>query len=162
MIPSARKGNWHFETLWTFPGLLPFPPIITSVFIHEVDSALKRDFLERDTRPPYLKSVELKYKLSDLEAVLNRSLRVTGYIQSGEGRAIDRDNLLRWFQATWCPLDGQLGQSDTYRKWSYPDQEYRHVLVSGEPALATCGTGKKQVCVRHRIYTPLIDLSWIF
>ncbi len=159
MPPSARKGNWHFDTLWEFP------PVITSVFIHEVDSALKRDFLERGTRPLYLKSVELKYKLSDLEAALNktpRSLRVTGYIQSGEGRAIDRDNLLRWFQATWSPLDRHLGRSDTYRKWSYPDQEYRHVLVSGEPGLATRGPGRRQVCVRHRIYNPLIDLSWMF
>jgi hypothetical protein len=154
MPASARKGNWHFETLWTFPELLPISPIITSVFLHEVDSALNRDFLERDTRPIYLKSVELKYKLSDLEAALNktpRTLRVTGYLQSGEGRAVDIDNLLRWFEATWSPVDGPLVRNNDYRQWSQMDPAYRHAQVYGKPAVATRGPGRKTVCVRHRI-----------
>ena len=151
MPPSSRKGSWHFETLWTFPVHIPISPIVTSVLLHEVDSALKRDFLERDTRPPYLKSAELKYKLSDLEAALKktpRSLHVTGYIQSDTHRAMDRDNLLRWFQATWSPLDGQLVRNDAYREWSIQDTTYQRVKVYGEPAVAARGPGKRQVCVR--------------
>ena len=74
--------------------------MITSNSLHDVDSELQRDLLERDTRPPYIRSAELKYKLSDLEAALKTQpiiFRVNGYIQLDVNRAIDRDNLLRWF-----------------------------------------------------------------
>jgi hypothetical protein len=98
MPPADRKGNLHFEALWTFPVPQSILPIVTSNMLHEVDSALKCELLLRKTRPPYLRSADLKYKLSDLEAVLNISpitLHVTGYIQSDLGRAIDSENLLR-------------------------------------------------------------------
>ena len=53
--------------------------------------------LQRDTRLPYIRSAELKYKLSDLEAALNKNpktIRVSGYIQMDVHRAVDRDALL--------------------------------------------------------------------
>ena len=151
---SARKGTWHFESLWTFPFSRPISPIITSDLLLDVDSELQRDLLERDTRPPYIRSVELKYKLSDLEAALiplNKApitFRVNGYIQLDVNRAVERDNLLRWFQATWSPVDGQLGRSPAYREWSRLDPAYRHAQVHGMPAVATRGPGKRKVCVR--------------
>ena len=127
----------------------------TSGVLLELDSALKRDLLERDTRPPYLRSAELKYKLSDLEVALNKTpitLRVTGYIQCDVNRAVDLDNLLRWFKANWSPVDGQLGRNDNYITWSQQDPAYRHVQVRGEPAVAKRGPGKKQVCTSAEIY----------
>jgi hypothetical protein len=60
---SARKGTRRFETLWTLPGPRPISPIVTSVLLREVNSAVKCDSVERDTRPPYLGSADLKYKL---------------------------------------------------------------------------------------------------
>jgi len=125
--------------------------MITSDLLHDVDSELQRDLLERETRPPYIRSAELKYKLSDLETALNKTpitIRVNGYIQLDANRAVDRDKLLRWFQATWSPVDGQLGRSAAYREWSQLDPAYyRHAQVHGEPAVATRGPGKKKVCV---------------
>ena len=150
MPASARKGTWHFETLWTFPFSGHIPPTITSDLLHVVESELQRDLLMRDTRPPYLRSAELKYKQSDLEAALKIRpiiFRVNGYIQFDANRAFDRDKLLRWFQATWSPVDGQMGRSAAYREWSQQDTAYQRVMVSGEPAVATRGPGKKQVCV---------------
>jgi hypothetical protein len=85
--------------------------MITSDLLHNVDSEIQRDLLELDTRPPYIRSAELKYKLSDLEAALNKkpiTIRVSGYIQMDVNRAVERDALLRWFQATWSPVGGQL------------------------------------------------------
>jgi hypothetical protein len=152
MMPSsARKGSWHFETLWTFFFSGHISPTITSDLLHDVESELQRDLLARGTRPPYLRSAELKYKLSDLEAALKTKpvcIRVTGYIQLDVHRAIGRDNLLRWFQATWSPVDGQMGRSAAYQEWSQKDPAYQRVNVSGEPAVASRGQGKKKVCVR--------------
>ena len=160
MPSSARKGAWHFESLWTFPFSRPISPMITSDLLHDVESALQRDLLERDTRPPYLRSAELKFKLSDLEVALNKNpitIPVNGYIQVDAQRAIDSDKLLRWFQATWSPVDGQLGRTAEYREWSRQDPAYRHVHVSGKPAVATRGPGKRKVCVRP--YTPKLTKS---
>ena len=113
MPPSDRKGSWYFETTWTFSGPRPTAPIVTSGLLIELDSALRRDLLERETLPDYIRSAQLKYKLSDLEVALNRNpitIHVTGYIQSPVNRANHRDNLLRWFTAEWTPVDGNLGR----------------------------------------------------
>ncbi len=74
--------------------------MITSDLLHDVDSELQRDLLERDTHPPYIRSAELKYKLFDLVEALNKApitIRVNRYIQMDVNRAVDRDALLRWF-----------------------------------------------------------------
>ena len=152
MPPSDRKGTWNFETLWTFQRPLPTAPIVNSDFLVHIDSALRRDLMERETRPPNLRSVQLKYKPSDLEVVLNKTpmtLHVTGYIQSTEHRAVELDSLLRWFAAKWSPVNGQLGRHQPYRDWSgqeSQDPAYRHVQVSGVPAVATRGPTKNKVC----------------
>ncbi len=144
----AFRNTADISHLWTY---FPYDHNFTSDLLHDVESELQRDLLARDTRPTYLKSAELKYKLSDLEAALKTqpiSFRVNGYIQLDVNRTIDRDNLLRWFQTTWSPVDGQMGRSATYREWSQQDPAYQRVKVPGEPAVATRGPGKKQVCVR--------------
>ena len=154
MSQSDRKGTWYFKTLWKFPGPLPTAPIVTSGLLVDVDSALRRDLLQRETLPPNLRSAQLKYKLSDLEVTLNKkpiTLHVTGYIQSTAHRAVELDNLLRWFEADWSPVDGQLIRHQPYRDWSRQDPAYRHVQVSGEPAVATRGPNKSKVCVFTRI-----------
>jgi hypothetical protein len=158
MPSSARKGTWHFETLWTFPFSRHISPVITSDLLHDVESELQRDLLERDTRPPDIRSAELKYRLSDLEAALHKkpiTIRVNGYIQMNVNCAVDSDNMLRWFQATWIPVDGQLGRSAEYREWSRLDPAYRHAQVHGKPAVATRGPGRKKVC------SPQIHQIWI-
>ena len=119
-----------------------------------VDAVLTRDLLERVTRPPYLSSVQLKYKYSDLRLALStppRSLPLTGYIHSEKNRAVDIDMLLRWLPATWSPVSGQLGRLDAYRNWLIeigpaPCQDWflapghRHVQIHGAPAVANRGT----------------------
>jgi hypothetical protein len=71
MLPCACKGTWHFKALWAFLGTRPTAPIVTSDFLVEVDSVLRRDLLEQETCPAHLRSAQLKYKLSDLKEVLN-------------------------------------------------------------------------------------------
>ena len=154
MPPSDRKGSWHFKTLWIFPGPRPTTAPIGAVAIDllvVLDSAIRRDLLERETRPPYLRNAQLKYKLSsELEVELNKNpitLHVTGYIQSALNHALDLDKLLRWFAAEWSPVDGPLGRHQPYRDWSRQDPAYWHVQVFGEPALAERGAGKSKVCL---------------
>ncbi len=56
-----------------------------SNLLDELESAFKRDVVERTTFPMHNISVEIKYKMSDLEIALNNppnQLPVTGYIQS--------------------------------------------------------------------------------
>jgi hypothetical protein len=96
----------------------------------------------------------LKYKLSDLEAALNKipiTIRVSGYIRLDVNRAVERDNCLRWFQTTWSPVDGQLGRSTEYLEWSRQDPAYQRVKVSGKPALATRGPDRRKVCVHDSL-----------
>ncbi len=150
MPPSDRKGSWYFETTWTFPGPRPTAPIVTSGLLVEVDSAPRRDLLERETLPAYLRSAQLKYKQSELEVALNKppiTLHVTGYIQSALNHALELDKLLRWFAAEWSPVDGPMGRHQPYRDWSRQDPAYWHVQVFGEPAVAERGPGKNKVCL---------------
>ncbi len=72
-------------------------------------------------------------------------LPVTGYIQSERQEKIDSSNLLRWLQANWSQVDGQLVRNDAYWQWSRLDPAYRHTQVHGKPAVATRGPGRKQV-----------------
>ena len=120
----------------------------------ELETAFKRDVVERTTFPMNTRNVEIKYKLSDLDFALNNppnQLPVTGYIQSERQKKIESGNLLRWFEANWSPVDGQLVRNNDYRQWSQMDPAYRHAQVYGKPAVATRGPGRKTVCVRHRI-----------
>ena len=151
MPPSDRKGSWHFKTRWTFPGPRPTTaPIVAIDLLVVVDSAIRRDLLDRKTRPPNLRNVQLKYKVSELEVALNKNpitLHVTGYIQSALHHALELDKLFRWFAAEWSPVDGPLGRHQPYRDWSRQDPAYWHVQVFGEPALAEHGAGKNKVCL---------------
>jgi len=119
--------------------------------LNELESAFKCDVVERTTFPMQTINVEIRYKLSDLLVALNNppnQLPVTGYIQSERQKKIESGSLLRWLQANWSPVDGQLVRNDAYREWSQLDPAYyRHAQVHGEPAVATRGPGKKKVCV---------------
>jgi hypothetical protein len=158
MPQDARKGAWRFDTLWTLPthmvGYTPVPDNDRSNVMDELETAFKRNVVERPTFPTNTRNVEIKYKLSDLDFALNNppnQLPVTGYIQSERQKKIESGNLHRWFEANWSPVDGQLVRNDDYRQWSQMDPAYRHAQVYGKPAVATRGPGRKQVCVRHRI-----------
>ena len=156
MPPSRRHGSWHFQTLRAIPASIHITNADTSACLVVVDAVLTRDLLERATRPPYLGSVQLKYKYSDLRLALStppRSLPLTGYIQSEPHRAVDIDMLFRWLPATWSPVSGQLGRLDAYRNWLIeigpaPCQDWflapghRHVQIHGAPAVAKRGTPK--------------------
>ena len=149
---DKRKANWRFDALWAFPLHMAGSTDFTNrkKLLEELDSLLKRDLVDRPAFQTNIGSVELKYKLSDLEvAITNAStqLPVSGYIQSAPGHKIDSDNLLRWYTALWSPIDGQLGRDDAYRNWNQQDSAYHHVQVHGLPRLAFAkrGRGKKQV-----------------
>ena len=156
MSASRRHASWHFQTLWAIPASIHITNADTSDCLVVVDAVLTRDLLERVTRPPYLSSVQLKYKHSDLRLALStlpRSLPLTGYIQSEPHRAVDIDMLLRWLPATWSPVSGQLGRLDAYRNWLIeigpaPCQDWFlapghwHVQIHGAPAVANRGTLK--------------------
>ena len=45
-------------------------------------------------------------------------------------------------------LMDKMGRSAAYQEWSQKDPAYQRVNVSGEPAVASRGQGKKKVCVR--------------
>ncbi len=142
--------------MWAVPARLVGSTALTDrkCLLEELDSLLKRDLVERPTFPAHTSYVELKFKLSDLEMVLANActkLPVTGYIQLAPHYNIESGNLLRWFEANWSPVDGQLIRNNDYRQWSQMDPAYRHAQVYGKPTVATRGPGKKQVCVRHRI-----------
>ncbi len=90
--------------------------------LKELDSLLKRDLVECQKIPTYTSNVELKFKLSndsDLEVVLaNACTKLPGtvsrYIRSASLYNIDSGNLLRWFEANWSPVDGQLVRNNDY------------------------------------------------
>ncbi len=160
---DVRKANWRFDALWAFPSHMAGSTDFTNrkKLLEGLDSLLKRDLVDRPAFQTNIGSVELKYKLSDLEdAITNAStqlsqLPVSGYIQSAPGHKVDSDNLLRWYTALWSPIDGHLVRNDAYRNWSRQDisacasarPAYQHVQVHGLPRLAVAkrGPGKKQV-----------------
>jgi hypothetical protein len=149
---DERKANWRFEAQWALPAhIVGFTDFTDKTkLLAELDSLLKRDLVDRSTFPTYISSVELKYKLSDLEVAhtnASTQLPVTGYIQSAPNHKIDNGNLLRWFTAHWSPIDGRLVWNDAYQNWSLQEPTYQHVQVHGLPRLAFAkrGRGKKQV-----------------
>jgi hypothetical protein len=160
MPPDVRKGAWRFETLWRLPThIVAFTSLADqSNLLDELDSAFIRDVVPRTTFPMHTINVEIKYKLSDLEIALNsppNQLPVTGYIQSERHQKISSSTLLRWLQANWSPVDGQLVRDDAYQQWSRLDPTYRHAQVHGKPAVATRGPGRNKVCVCPN--TPSLD-----
>ena len=82
MPASPRHGSWHFQTLWAIPASIRITNADTSDCLVVVDAVLTRDLLERDTRPPYLGSVQLKYKYSDLRLALSTPPRSNTSIQT--------------------------------------------------------------------------------
>ena len=154
MPSGARKAAWRFEALWTFPRRLVGSPANTdgeqNWILSELESELKRDLVERPTFPSNTSYVGLKYSLSDLDAALNSQLSqlpVTGYFQSAPSHHIDSDNLRRWFDAKWTPIEKQLGRNPLYIEWSRSDHKYQHVPIHGAAAIAKRGPGRKTVRV---------------
>jgi hypothetical protein len=145
-----RYGPWLFQSLWV-PGSLSITNENASGWPVDEDSAIMHDLLGRTARPSHLRSVQLKYNLSDLQFALNKApvlFPVTGYIQSTVHRAVDRDQLLRWFPATWSPVLEKLGQNTEYHKLMLPDPEHRHVQWFCESAVAVPRqTSKIKVCL---------------
>jgi hypothetical protein len=66
---DERKANWRFETQWALPAHIVGSTDFTDKknLLEELDSLLKIDLVDRLTFPAYISSVELQYKLSDLE-----------------------------------------------------------------------------------------------
>ena len=125
---------WHFAALWALPAHMVGSTGFTERknLLEELDSLLKRDLVERPTFPTNISSVELKYKLSDLEVALTNAsthLPVTGYIQSAPTYNFDSVTLLRWFTAHWSPIDGQLVRNHAYLTWSLQDPAYRQDIA---------------------------------
>ncbi len=78
-------GSWLLQSLWYVPGSLSITDENASVWPVDVDSAIQRDLLGRTARPSQLRSVQLKYKISDLQLALNKPhvplpVRVTAWL----------------------------------------------------------------------------------
>ena len=53
-----------------------------------------------------------------------------------------------WFNANWSPINNGLRRDPTYLVWTKEDPAYRHVQISGEPAVAKAGRHKKDAKVQ--------------
>ena len=144
---NQRKGAWSFRADWTFPGDGDTPSDL-----QQLDAKLRLLPLVAERIPHHLINMERKYKLSDWELARTKNpiiLPVQGYIQTGRNRAIDLDNLRFWFDATWTPVDHGSRNNKTYLAWTEENPAYRHVQVSGVPAIAKAGRRKKDTEVRR-------------
>ena len=142
--------------MWTFPGNIvattSTDPILLQNELQQLDAELKRLVLEAIRLPQKLRNVELKYKLSDWELARTKTpiiMPIHGYIQSENNYSIDLDNLKLWFNANWSPVVNQLRRDTVYMAWTAEDPAYRHVQVSGVPAVAKAGRRKKASEVRR-------------
>ncbi len=86
MSPDACKGAWRFDTLWELPthkfGSTAFTDTDRSNILDESETAFKRDAVERTTFLMDTISVEIKYKLSDLERESNTSPNIQSKVYS--------------------------------------------------------------------------------
>ena len=142
---NTKKGTWRFKANWTLPARLVGNCFSDpSRVLEELDSEISRDLLDRQTRPRFLTNIELRYSLADWEFTnIPMVLSVIGYIQSERGHSVDHDNVNRWIPADWIPVENQLRRDPTYKTWSEFNPAFRHVQVSGEPAVARSGPNKK-------------------
>ena len=152
---GKRKGAWRFSAVWAFPGHMvatsSTDPILLQNELRQMETEMKRLVLQAERFPPNLRNIELKYRLSDWELARTKipmRLPVQGYIQSRKKYSIDFDQLNRWFNANWSPVENQLRRDPTYLAWAADDPAYRHVQVDGEPAVAKVGRHKKDKQVR--------------
>ena len=153
---SKRFATWRWSAMWTFPGNIvattSTDPILLQNELQQLDAELKRLVLEAIRLPQKLRNVELKYKLSDWELARTKTpiiMPIHGYIQSENNYSIDLDNLKLWFNANWSPVVNQLRRDTVYMAWTAEDPAYRHVQVSGVPAVAKAGRRKKASEVRR-------------
>ena len=73
--------------------------------------------------------------------MFNTSCHWIHTVKSGYHRAIDRDNLIRWFAVEWRPLENKIVMKQNL--WSVVPA-YQHLLVVYvEPAVAERGPSKK-------------------
>jgi hypothetical protein len=76
MPRDNRKGAWSFDKLWTVPTHMfgsTFSTDRTSI-LSGLDSAFKRDVVERPEFPTYIRNVEIQYKLSNFHSILGTAL----------------------------------------------------------------------------------------
>ena len=163
---GKRKGAWLFSAVWTFPGHMvatsSTDPVLLQNELRQMETEMKRLVLQAERFPPNLRNIELKYRLSDWELARTKipmRLPVQGYIQSKKKYSIDFDQLNRWFNANWSPVENQLRRDPTYLAWAADDPAYRHVQVDGEPAVAKVGRQKKDKQVRATQPFRYISLS---
>ena len=156
-MDGKRKSAWTWRSVWTLPPNIVTILVATNSTDSSSDELLNLDkeltslVLNNKRRPQYLRNIELKYKLSDWELARTKTpicLPIQGYIQSEKTYSIDLYNLNLWFNANWTPVLDQLRRNPTYKAWAEEDPAYRHVQVSGAPAVATAGRHKKdtEVC----------------
>ena len=112
---GKRKGAWRFSAVWAFPGHMvatsSTDPILLQNELRQMETEMKRLVLQAERFPPNLRNIELKYRLSDWELARTKIpmlLPVQGYIQSRKKYSIDFDQLNRWFNANWSPVENQL------------------------------------------------------
>ena len=81
MPHGARKGAWHFDTMWTLPanmiGSTSFADRCCA--LDELESAFIRDVVERTKFPMYNKNVEIKYKMADFGSRVEQSPKSASY-----------------------------------------------------------------------------------
>ncbi len=93
-----EKNIVIIRLLWV-PVSLSITNENTSGWPVDVDAAIIRDLLGRTALPCH----QLVLNKPPVSSGYIQST-VTGYIQSSVHRAVDRDQLLSWFPATWSPV----------------------------------------------------------
>ena len=86
---GTRKGTWRFSAVWTFPGHVvattSTDPILLQRELQELEIEIKGLVMQVESFPPNLRSIELKFSLSDWELARTKTpikLPVQGYIQT--------------------------------------------------------------------------------
>jgi hypothetical protein len=68
---SKHKGAWRFSAVWTFPGHMvaatSTDPIVLQNELQQIENEMQRLVLQTERFPPYLRNIEVKYKLWDWE-----------------------------------------------------------------------------------------------
>jgi hypothetical protein len=144
---------------WRFASLLLVTPDLSQCIDDAHRSAdvvkhhLLSQFILNSTLPDHIFNVEVRYRLSDLDAACTK-LPFEGYVQSSE--KLEEYILQRWFNAEWSPVGGKCCRSPAYQIFRVPHPDYRHLSLHEKPALNKGGRPSKKKEV------PFSHLTWCY
>ena len=118
---ETRAKSWHFATILNLPPEVEHSIACNSHISEDVVKRVLKSQILNGLRPDPIFSVQVRYKLSDLNASCS-ILPVEGYIQSKIPLA--EYIMQRWFQAHWSPVGGHCSRNPEYKAFCAPDPNY--------------------------------------